>query len=162
MFFEVRPGSPSINPPCWARLSSHLFYLDLPVCPLPSPHSIRPFIHPLLLHIVSIPGIITTAPCWASYTRQSSLFLRGGPSMAGWRRRWWKGWEEWWRCCQEERDVALQDGRSSSSLWDSSVRRNDCSALGWDEWRPYRHIHRQSVQLCKWSCTHWFIAGRTV
>lgn len=36
--------------------------------------SLRPLIHSLLLHAIT--SIITTAPCWASYTRPSSPLLR--------------------------------------------------------------------------------------
>lgn len=39
-------------------------------------------------------------------------------------------------------------GRSPSALSDSSVSRNDCGALGWDERGPYGRMHKQSASVC--------------
>lgn len=168
MFFEVRPSSPSINP----SMMGSTFISSFLSPAVPSPSSIHPLVRP------SIHSPCTSSPSQASLPR-----LHAGPyklvslpsfqegnmrwrrrhkqEVAGWRQRWrgWKGWEGWWRCCQEERDVELWDGGSFSALSDSSVKWNDCSALGWDEWRPYTQEECKHVHVCKWSCTYWFMTA---
>lgn len=68
--------------------------------------------------------------------------------------------------CREQTQDERGDGdvvRRGEMRSDSSVRRNDCSALGSDE-RGSVQTHSQAecehVHACKWSCTHWFIAQR--
>lgn len=144
------PCSSSINPsaPSSSFISSVL--LQPPAVP-PPPFiylSFNPVIHPLPLCIVSITSIITTAPCWASYVHLSSLPLRGTHEEEK-EMEMLSGGE---RCGAAERGEFLdsewlvcQEGHLQHPLltWEVTIYKEEC-------------VH---VLVCKWSYSHWFMAG---
>lgn len=134
-----------------APLSSHLFSSTSCCALSPSLHpSIHSSVHPSpppahhRHHYRGCTLGLIYSPVFppASSSKRAAWGGEGGEGGEG-------GWRQ--RCrerAQDERGDGDVVGRGE--MWrDSSVRRNDCSALGSDEWGPYRHIHRQSVSTSR-------------